>query len=375
MMKGNQSFLGKEIKMTKLYSLNTPYQIKGLSLKNRVVMPPMCQYQAQNGIANQWHYIHYASRAVGGVGLIIVEMTSIAENGRISPNCLGLWNNAQRDAFKPIIDAVHAQDAKIAIQIAHSGRKALGEKNVVSSSPMIYDGSADAGDGKWDYQTPKELTKSEILDLVQAFQNTAKRAVEAGFDAIELHGAHGYLIHQFHSPKMNLRTDEYGQDKFLFGKQVIKAVKEVLPTDMPLIIRISAQEFSKNGYDLAYGCKIAKEYVNAGVDVMHISGGGDGQLDSDHRPSFYAGYQVYLAKAVKQAVSVPVIAVGKLEDPELADYVLNSGDADLVAIGRGLLKDPYWVLNAQYKHNASNEVIQFVPKSYQTSLSIEQNKK
>lgn len=155
--------------MTKLYSLNTPFHFKGLSLKNRVVMPPMCQYQAQNGIANEWHHIHYASRAVGGVGFIIVEMTSVAENGRISPNCLGLWNDEQRDAFKPIVNAVHAHDAKVALQIAHSGRKALGEKNVVSSSPMIYDGSADAGDGKWAYQTPKELSKSEISDLVQAF--------------------------------------------------------------------------------------------------------------------------------------------------------------------------------------------------------------
>lgn len=361
--------------MTKLYSLNTPFQIKGLSLKNRVVMPPMCQYQAQNGIANEWHHIHYASRAVGGVGLIIVEMTSVAENGRISPNCLGLWNDEQRDAFKPIVDAVHAHDAKVAIQIAHSGRKALGEKNVVSSSPVAYGGDADAGDGKWAYQTPKELSKSEILDLVQAFQNTAKRAIEAGFDAIELHGAHGYLIHQFHSPKMNLRTDEYGQDKFLFGTQIIKAVKAVMPKDMPLIIRISAQEFGTNGYDLAYGCEIAKHYVDAGVDMVHVSGGGDGQLDNNHRPSFHAGYQVYLAKAIKQAVNVPVIAVGKLEDPELADYVLNSGDADLVAIGRGLLRDPYWVLNAQYKHNPPNVPVQFVPAPYQTPLLLENTKK
>lgn len=361
--------------MTKLYSLNTPFQLKGLSLKNRVVMPPMCQYSATNGIANEWHYTHYASRAVGGVGFIIVEMTSVAENGRISPNCLGLWNDEQRDAFKPIVKAIHAHDSKAAIQIAHSGRKALGEKNVVSSSPMPYDGDADTGDGKWQYQTPKELSKSEILDLVQAFQNTAKRAIEAGFDAIELHGAHGYLIHQFHSPKMNLRTDEYGQDKFLFGKQIIKAVKEVMPKDMPLLIRISAQEFGSNGYDLSYGCEIAKHYVDAGVDMVHVSGGGDGKLDNNHRPSFHAGYQVYLAKGIKQAVNVPVIAVGKLEDPELADYVLNSGDADLVAIGRGLLRDPYWVLNAQYAHNAPNEPVQFVPTPYQTTLSLETNKK
>ncbi|CAI3949120.1 2 [Commensalibacter communis] len=351
--------------MTKLYHLNTPYQIKGLSLKNRVVMPPMCQYQAQNGIANEWHYVHYASRAVGGVGFIIVEMTSVAENGRISPNCLGLWNDDQRDAFKPIVDAAHAHNSKIAIQIAHAGRKSLGEENVVSSSPMIYEGNPDAGDGKWAYKTPKELSQPEIAKLVQAFQDTTKRAIEIGFDAIELHGAHGYLIHQFYSPKLNQRTDEYGQDKFLFGKQIIKAVKEVMPAEMPLIIRISAQEFGENGFDLAYGCEVAKQFVAAGVDVVHVSGGGDGQLDKDHHPSFNAGYQVPFARAVKQATNVPVIAVGKLEDPELADYILASGDADLIAVGRGLLRDPYWALNSQYDNNAPSNEVQFTPKSYQ----------
>lgn len=355
--------------MAKLRNLNTAYKIKNLSLKNRVVMPPMCQYQAQDGVPNQWHYVHYVSRAIGGVGLVIVEMTNVAANGRISPNCLGLWNDSQRDAFKPIVDEVHRQGGKIAIQIAHAGRKALGEADVVSSSAMIYDGQVEAGDENWHYKLPRALTITEIKDIVDAFASSVKRAVEAGFDAIELHGAHGYLIHQFYSPKLNQRDDEYGQDKLLFGEQVIKAAKAVMPADMPLFVRISAQEYSENGFDVDYGCKIAKRFVAAGADVIHVSGGGDGKLHPDHTPQFHAGYQVYLADAVKKATNVPVIAVGMLEDPQVADLVLGSGAADLVAIGRGLLRDPYWVLNAQYNQKAADfSPMEFVPNPYKAGF-------
>lgn len=345
--------------MAKISFLNTPFSIKNLSLKNRIVMPPMCQYQATDGMPNDWHFVHYVSRAIGGVGLIIVEMTNVAPNGRISPNCLGLWNDEQRDQFKRIVDAVHAQNGKIAIQIAHAGRKALGASDVVSCSPILYDGSNEANP-KWQYQLPRELSKDEIIDIIQKFKESTKRAVEAGFDAIEIHGAHGYLIHQFNSPKTNHRTDEYGQDKLLFGEQVIQAVKSVMPSDMPLIIRFSAQEYSKNGYDIEYGRKIAKRFADAGADILDVSGGGDGQLDPAHTPQFHAGYQVYLARAIKQAINLPVIAVGMLEDPYLADYVLSTGDADLVAIGRGLLKDPYWAI-----HVPSSP---FVPTSYQVAF-------
>lgn len=355
--------------MARLRHLNTPFTLNNLTLKNRVVMPPMCQYQATDGLANDWHFVHYVSRAVGGIGLIIMEMTSIMDNGRISPNCLGLWNDQQRDALKRIVDAVHAQGSKIALQIAHSGRKALGEENVVSSSPMVYAGLPDAGEGKWAYQTPRELAATEIADYVQAFQDTARRAVEAGFDAIELHGAHGYLIHQFYSPKLNQRTDEYGQDKMLFGEQVIRAVKAVMPDGMPLLIRISAQEYGESGFDLDYGCEIARRFAAAGVDMIDVSGGGDGLLDQAHTPAFNAGYQVYLARAVKQATGLPVIVVGMLEDPQLADHVLGNGDSDLVAIGRGLLRDPYWLLNAQYNQTAADSSeMQFVPTPYKGSF-------
>ncbi|MDF7667063.1 NADH:flavin oxidoreductase/NADH oxidase [Orbaceae bacterium ESL0727] len=345
--------------MTKLFYLNTPFSIKNLSVKNRIVMPPMCQYQAKDGMPNDWHFVHYVSRAVGGVGLIIVEMTNVAPNGRISPNCLGLWNDQQRDKFKHIVDAVHAQNAKIAIQIGHAGRKALGTDDVVAPSAIKYDGANEAGE-RWQYQTPRELTQHEISIIIQQFKQSVQRAIEAGFDSIELHAAHGYLIHQFSSPKSNLRTDEYGQDRFLFGEQVIKAAKSVMPADMPLIVRISAQEYGENGFDAKYGCKMAKRFAAAGADILHVSGGGDGHLSASHTPPFHAGYQVYLARAVKQATQLPVIAVGMLDDHYLADFVLSTGDADLIAVGRGLLRDPYWVLHTP----ASAALSPFIPSSY-----------
>ncbi|MEG9500076.1 NADH:flavin oxidoreductase/NADH oxidase [Mannheimia indoligenes] len=349
--------------MAKFRKLFTPFTIKNLELKNRVVMPPMCQYSATDGVPNDWHFVHYTSRAIGGVGLIIVEMTNVAPNGRISPNCLGLWNDTQKDAFKKIVDSVHAHGGKIGVQIAHAGRKAQDEPNVVAPSAIHY--------GELDYAgqnliTPRELTTAEVKDLVQAFADSVKRAVDAGFDTIEIHAAHGYLIHQFYSPKSNHRTDEYGQDKALFGVEVIQAVKAVMPAEMPLIVRLSAQEYGKDGFDSEYGVEIAKRFSDAGADMFDVSGGGDGVLHKGNHPEFYAGYQVDLARKVKQATGKHVIAVGMLDNVAVADHILGVGDADLVAVGRGLLRDPYWVLNAQYQQNgADSSEMQFVPRQYQ----------
>ncbi|MDD0822919.1 NADH:flavin oxidoreductase/NADH oxidase [Mannheimia sp. AT1] len=349
--------------MAKFRKLLTPFKIKNLELKNRIVMPPMCQYSATNGVPNDWHFVHYTSRAIGGVGLIIVEMTNVASNGRITPNCLGLWNDEQQQAFKKLVDSVHAQGAKIGVQIAHAGRKAQDEPNAVAPSAIHY--------GELDYAgqnlvTPRELTTDEVKELVQAFQNSVKRAVEVGFDTIEIYAAHGYLIHQFYSPKSNKRSDEYGKDPMLFGEQVIQAARAVMPADMPLIVRISAQEYGENGFDSDYGVQVAKRFADAGADVLDVSGGGDGVLHAGNHPEFYAGYQVDLARKVKQATGKPVIAVGMLDNAAVADHVLGVNDADLIAVGRALLRDPYWVLNAQYhQNNADSGEMQFVPSQYQ----------
>lgn len=271
--------------MAKFRKILNPITLKNLELKNRVVMPPMCQYSATDGVPNDWHLVHYTSRAVGGVGLIIVEMTNVAPNGRITPKCLGLWNDEQQQAFARLVDSVHAQGAKIGIQIAHAGRKAQDEPNAVAPSAIHY--------GELDYAgqnliTPKELTTDEVKELVGAFAHSVKRAVDAGFDTIEIHAAHGYLIHQFYSPKSNQRTDEYGQDKMLFGEQVIKSARAVMPVDMPLIVRISAQEYGENGFDSDYGVQVAKCFSDAGADVFDVSGGGDGVLCAGKHPQFFA---------------------------------------------------------------------------------------
>ncbi|MEH7515762.1 NADH:flavin oxidoreductase/NADH oxidase [Gottfriedia acidiceleris] len=320
-------------------NLFKPFKYKGLELKNRVVMPPMCQYSVhlKDGIPTDWHFVHYTSRAIGGTGLIIIEMTNVEERGRISDYCLGIWSDDHIPAFKRIIDECHKYGAKVAIQIAHAGRKAEDAPNPVSSSPKPFNEKS---------KTPHELTTLEVKEMVEKFKKGVERAVLAGVDTIELHGAHGYLIHQFASAYTNQRTDEYGQDKFLFGKEVIKAAKSVMPTDMPLIMRISALEYVDGGYGLDYSVEMAKAFRDAGVDLFHVSSGGEGPIGSGGRPGSHPGYQVKLAEQIKKEVEIPVIAVGKLDDANLAESVLGNEEADLIAVGRGMLSNPYWANEA-----------------------------
>jgi len=320
-------------------NLFKPFKYKGLELKNRVVMPPMCQYSVhlKDGIPTDWHFVHYTSRAIGGTGLIIIEMTNVEDRGRISDYCLGIWSDEHIPAFKRIIDECHKYGAKVAIQIAHAGRKAEDAPIPVSSSPNAFNEKS---------KTPHELTTLEVKEMVEKFKKGVERAVLAGVDTIELHGAHGYLIHQFASAYTNQRTDEYGQDKFLFGKEVIKAAKSVMPADMPLIMRISALEYVDGGYGLDYSVEMAKAFRDAGVDIFHISSGGEGPIGSGGRPGSHPGYQVKLAEQIKKEVEIPVIAVGKIDDANLAEAVLGNQEADLIAVGRGMLSNPYWANEA-----------------------------
>ncbi|MEK3734779.1 NADH:flavin oxidoreductase/NADH oxidase [Paenibacillus sp. FSL M8-0334] len=334
-------------------NLFTPYTIKGLELKNRVVMPPMCQYSVTNkdGIANDWHYVHYTSRAIGGAGLIIIEMTDVEPDGRITDYDLGLWSDEQVPALARIVDSIHAHGAKAAIQIAHAGRKAEDASTPVAPSAIAFDENS---------KTPRALTTEEVREMVEKFRRSVRRAVQAGFDAIELHGAHGYLIHQFHSPLTNQRTDEYGQDLALFGKQIIKAAKEEMPADMPLIMRISAQEYVVGGYGIKESLALAKEYQQAGVDMFHVSAGGEGPIAAEGKPGTHVAYQVPLARQIKEGLQVPVIAVGRLDEAGLANAVIGNRDADLVAVGRGMLRNPYWTLEAAAQLRKEIDV----PKQY-----------
>jgi 2,4-dienoyl-CoA reductase-like NADH-dependent reductase (Old Yellow Enzyme family) len=315
--------------------LNT-FELKGLQLKNRIVMPPMCQYsvKAKDGKPNDWHFTHYTSRAIGGTGLIIMEMTDVEPDGRISDYDLGIWSDDHIPSFERIIKSCQSYGAKVGIQIAHAGRKAEDADIPVSSTSIPFSDK---------YKAPKELTTIGVEEVVKKFERAFKRAVAAGVDTIEIHGAHGYLIHQFQSPLTNKREDKYGQDKSLFGKEVIQAARRVMPDSMPLIMRISATEYVEEGYDVKYAIDLAKKYKEAGVDLFHISSGGE----SNKGPDFAGpGYQVDLAASVKQVLEVPVIAVGRMEDPTFSNEVVQSGKADLVAVGRGMLRNPFWANEA-----------------------------
>lgn len=333
------------------------FSVKGLQLKNRIVMPPMCLYSVveKDGYVTDFHIHHYIERAIGGAGLIIIEMTGIEPDGRITDLDLGLWEDGQIAGIKKIVDSCHQYGAKVAIQIGHAGRKAQNALCPVSSSAIAYDE---------DSKVPKELTKDEIDGLIEKFGQSVRRAVQAGVDAVELHGAHGYLIHQFQSRYTNHRNDEYGKNLGLFGTEVVTRIKKEMPKDMPLIMRISAVEYVKGGYGLKESLLFSEMYKTAGVDVFHISSGGEGPLSDSERPGNHAGYQVPLARAFKNKFNIPVIAVGKLEIPQIADAVLANEDADLIAVGRGMLRNPYWALEAGIVLHHNTEV----PKQYERAF-------
>jgi len=328
--------------MAKLFE---PFKLKNLELRNRIVLSPMCQYQAmnENGIPESWHLIHYVSRAIGGTGLIMTEMTNVEPNGRITEHCLGLYSDEQEDAFKGINHEIHKYGAKSAIQIAHAGRKSkIMEGDIVAPSAIPFSS---------DYRVPKELTIDDIQKIIQMFASSAKRAVRANFDAIELHGAHGYLLHQFISKASNQRKDRYG-DPTLFSKEVIEAVKSEMPSGMPLIMRVSAIEYTNQSYTLSEMINYTGVFIQAGVDMFDVSTGGN----SPNKPDIFPGYQAGFAKSIKESLNIPVISVGNLGIPEVAEHVVKSNYADLVSIGKGMLKDPYWAKTAAMKLNVQLEM-------------------
>ena len=322
-----------------------PIQFRGLTLRNRIVMSPMCQYSAgTDGRANDWHFVHYGSRAVGGVGLILVEATAVESRGRISEADLGLYDDGQIEPLARIVDFCHARGVPVGIQLAHAGRKAWSPRKGIGPEPAVAPSALPFAPG---WPTPRELAAEELPGIVEAFARAARRALQAGFDLVEIHAAHGYLLHQFLSPLSNHRQDAYGGD--LAGRmrlllEVVEAVRAAWPEDRPLFVRLSAVDWAPGGLTLEDTVAVARALKERGVDLVDCSSGGV-VIPPEPIPEG-PGYQTGFAAEVRRQVGIPTGAVGRITDPAQADAVIRTGQADVVLLARQLLREPYWPLRA-----------------------------
>ena len=340
-------------------TLFSPLTLRGVTLPNRIMMSPMCQYSAVDGRANGWHRTHLASRAVGGAGLVVAEATAVLPEGRISPQDTGLWSGAHVDAWRPITAAVREAGAVPAVQLAHAGFKASTYRPWDSRKGGVPD-----ADGGWQpvgpggspftdgYRTPVALDAIGIGRVVEAFAVAAARAVDAGFAAVELHAAHGYLLHEFLSPLTNHRDDAYGgprENRMRLAVSVARAVRAAVPADLPVLTRISATDWVDGGWTVADSVVLARALAAEGVDLVDCSSGG---ASAAATVPVGPGYQVPLSAQVRREAGVPTAAVGMITDPSQADDIVAAGQADLVALGRELLRDPYWPHRAAAKLGA-----------------------
>ncbi len=342
--------------------LFSPYAIGSLQLKNRIVIAPMCQYSAVEGAATDWHLIHLGHLALSGAALLIIEATAVEAVGRITHGCLGLWSDETEAALKRALQATRAHSRMpIAIQLGHAGRKA-------SSHVPWQGGMLIAPDqGGWrplapsalphlDGEAPPEaLDEAGMQRIVAAFADAARRAHRLGLDAIELHGAHGYLLHQFLSPLSNARTDAYGGSlakRMRFPLQVFEAVRAAVPASMPVGVRLSATDWVDGGWDLAQSVEFVQALRSRGLDFLHVSSGG---VSQQQKIPIGPGYQVHLAEQLKRETGVPIIAVGLITDAEQAEAIVANGQADLVALARGMLFDPRWPWHAAAQLGAQVE--------------------
>ncbi|QBO58253.1 NADPH dehydrogenase [Chryseobacterium salivictor] len=331
--------------------LYSPLKLRNLELRNRWVMSPMCMYSCENGVANDFHFVHYGSRAQGGTGLLIVEATGVVPEGRITHKCMGLWNDEQAQSLKKIVDFVHQNsESKIGIQLGHAGRKASTWNGQQLS---LEEGWETVAPSKIPYaegeRIPHELTVEEIKQLVQDFKAAAQRSIDAGFDLIEIHAAHGYLIHEFLSPLSNVRTDEYGgsfENRIRFLVEIVESVNEVLDENHPLLVRISATEYAENGWDIEESVQLAKILKDKKVDLMDISSGGN---IHGAKITLFDGYQVPLAAEIKNKAGMKTGAVGLIKTAELAEEILQKKEADLILVAREILRNPYLAIQGSFE--------------------------
>ncbi len=342
-------------------ALFSPYTLRDLKLKNRIVISPMCQYSAENGQATDWHMIHLGHLALSGAGLLILEATAVEPDGRISPDDLGLWDDATEDALKPVLAAIrHYSNIPVAVQLAHAGRKA--------STPAPWKGNKQLmpENGGWLTHAPSELPYSDnqttpialdpagLARVRDAFVAAAKRADRLGIDAIEVHAAHGYLLHQFLSPLSNQRTDTFGgslENRMRFPLEVFDAVRAAFPAGKPVGVRVSASDWVDGGWDIDQTVAFAKELKARGVDWIDASSGG---LSPHQQIPLKPGYQVPFAEAIK-AAGIPTFAVGLIDEAQQAEEIIASGQADFVALARGILYDPRWPWHAAAELGAQIE--------------------
>ena len=334
--------------------LLSPLTIRGVSFRNRIAMSPMCEYSAQDGFANDWHLVHLGSRAAGGPALIMVEATAVTAEGRISPGDLGIWKDEHIEPLARIAKFVHSQGAVAGIQLAHAGRKAScdlawkggaslksseqGGWPVVGPSPVPFD-EADP--------VPIPLDEAGIDGVIDAFEAGARRALKAGFKVLEIHAAHGYLLHEFLSPISNHRNDRYGaslENRMRLLVQVAERLRRLMPGEVPLFVRISATDWVAGGWDIEQSVELARQLKGVGVDLIDVSSGGTVPYA---RIPVAKGYQVPFARRIREEVDIRTGAVGLITEPHDADEIITGGCANLVFIAREMLREPYWALKAQ----------------------------
>ena len=341
-------------------ALFTPLTLRGVTLRNRIGVSPMCQYSAEHGLATDWHLVHLGAFATGGAGLVIAEATAVLPEGRISPHDLGLWDDAQVPMLRRITAFCRAQGAAMGIQLAHAGRKASLRR------PWEGTGAVDAEHGGWDnvmapsavpfapdYPMPHELSLDGIAQVIGAFRAAAVRAAAAGFQVVELHAAHGYLLHEFLSPLANQRTDRYGgafENRIRLLLEVTDAVRAVWPADLPLFVRLSATDWAEGGWTLDESVQLAARLTAHGVDLIDCSTGG---LAAHQQIAVAPGYHVPFARRIREEAAIPTAAVGLITDAAQAERIIADGDADLVLMGRELLRNPRWPLAAAQELGAA----------------------
>jgi len=347
-----------------------PLKLCGLTLRNRIMVAPMCQYSSEDGFASDWHLVHLGGLAVGGAALVMTEAAAVEARGRISPQDLGIYRDEHIEMLARITQFIKAQGSIPAIQLAHAGRKAS------TYRPWSGSGEVSVAEGRWQtvgpsevrfsetYPLPHALSGAEIQDIVASFQQAAQRALKAGFEVAEIHGAHGYLIHEFLSPLSNHRTDEYGgslTNRMRLLLEIVDATREVWPADLPLLVRLSATDWSEGGVTIHDTVEVSKALKEHGVDLVDISSGGNVLA----KVPFTPGYQVPFAEQVRREAGVPTAAVGLITEPEQANEIVESGQADLVALARELLRNPRWPL---YAARVLHQDVEWLPQYVRAKL-------